>query len=161
MFSAASFTPTYSGPITASGDLLRRNRNTAMSQAEYAGNERAFRPMRLGMGAGSGLMRHQGGIASDVERAKGYAQAQQAMGDYETMLANAQLGYQTNVADEQAGIANLLLKQRQIDQGASLDLRENRISRGLADYKRRVENESARFKREASVGGILAGLFRS
>lgn len=161
MFSADNFTPTYSGPITASGDLLRRTRNSAMAQSEFAGNNRAFRPMRMGIGAGSAWNQHRGGIASDVERAKGFSEAQRAMGDYESMLANANLTYQANSAGEGNDIASLLLRRAQIDQGASLDLRDTNLQKQLAARQRNVENEAARLKRQASVGGILAGLFRS
>jgi hypothetical protein len=140
---------------------MRRTRNSAMAQSEFAGNQRAFRPMRQGIGAGSAWMRHQGGIASDMERAKGYAQAQQAIADNASMLANANLTYQTNAAGEKAGIRDLLLKNKQIDQSAFLDLRENDFSKEVSDYQRLAQNEAARLKRAATVGGILSGLFRS
>ena len=162
MFAGTAFTPTYSGPIRASGEIMRRSRNSAMAQSEFAGNQRAVRPMQMmGIGAGNGRDQYRTGLASDVERAKGFAAAQQSVADHENMLAQANLTYQTNDADEMAGIRNLLLGNRRTDQSSDLDLRGLDIGAKLSGKQRRVQNESARLQRSATVGGILAGLFRS
>lgn len=160
MFSGDPFVPTYTGPIYASGDLMRRSRNMGMAQSEFAGNQRAFRPMAPGIGAGSAIHRYQAGIGADTARAKGFADAQQAIADNAAMMANANLQYQTNAADEASGIRGLLLKNRQVDQNTALDMRELGINTELANFQRSAENEAARLRRKASVGGILAGLFR-
>jgi hypothetical protein len=70
MFSNGSFPQTYTGPITASGDLVRRLRSSGMAQGEFAGNERAFRPQKMGIGAGSAANAYRSGVASDTERTK-------------------------------------------------------------------------------------------
>jgi hypothetical protein len=161
MFGGPPYAPTYSGPIKASGDVLRRSRNSAMAQSEFAGNQRAFRPRLQGVGAGSGMTQYQAGVASDVERAKGMQAAQQALADNESMLANANLQYQSNDAEEMAGIRNLLQSRRRVDQSSDIDLRGIRIGEQLSRRQRDVVNEAERLKREATVGSILAGLFRS
>jgi len=153
MFSNGSFPQTYSGPITASGDLVRRLRSSGMAQGEFAGNERAFRPQRMGVGAGSAANAYRAGVASDTERAKGYAEGLKPLGDYERMKAQSEFEYQTNSAAEQAGIRGLLLQQRGFNQDADLNLRGLRQSEQLfgkqmrndadiADRQRRAESEA-------------------
>lgn len=159
MFASGTYTPTYSGPITASGDLLRRLRNSGMAKAEFSGNERAFRPMKVGIGAGSGMTRFQGGITGDNERAKGFAAAQKAFGDYEQNLADARLAYQTGAAEEMAGIRGLRTQQRRIDQNADLDLRKIGIDTALNEYRRQQENRASVLANRSGIGGLLAGLF--
>lgn len=159
MFASGTYSPTYSGPITATGDLLRRLRNSGMSQAEFSGNARAFRPQKMGIGAGSGMTQFQGGIAGDAQRAKGYADAQKSIGDFEQNLADARLAYQTGAADEMAGIRGLKTQQRRIEQGSELDLRKLGIDTSINEYQRQALAYANKLKNRASIGGLLAGLF--
>lgn len=159
MFSAGSFRPTYSGPITATGESSRRKRTAAMQQGNFAGDERAFiSPMR-GVQAGTANQRFRAGIAADTERASNFAAAQQALaGDYLTN-ADAALRFGQNQAEEAASLRDLLLGQDRIDQSAMLGGRDIDISQMLAGEQRRVRSEAARLERKASIGGILMGLF--
>lgn len=167
MFSNDSFPQTYSGPIFASGDLVRRLRSSGMAQANFAGNERAFRPQQMGIGAGSGVSAYRGGIASDAERAKGYAEGMKPLGDYERMKAQSEFDYQTGSAAEQAGIRGLLLQQRGFNQDADLSLRTLRQNEQLnnkqlrqeadiAERQRKAENESNWWNNAAKILGTGA-----
>lgn len=158
MFATGTFQPTYFGPITASGDLVRRMRSSGMAQANFSGAERAYRPMKIGIGAGSAMTQYQGGLAGDTERAKGYAAAQQAIGDYGQNVADATLGYQTGLAGEQNNIRNLYTQQKQINQSAELDLRKLGLDAALTAYQRQVQQKANAMKNNSSIFGMLAGL---
>lgn len=159
MFAQDTYNPTYSGPILASGDNLRRARNSAMQQAQFQGNQRAFRPQGLGIGAGSKMSAFRSGLLADAEKFKGMTAAQQAYQD--NMLANAEANtnYQRNRAQEEAGIRSLRTNRLQTDQKGELDYRDLDIGTQLQIRQRRVENQARDAARGASMGGLLMGLF--
>lgn len=158
MFALGSYPPTYSGPIEAAGEQMRKSRNQNMAQAAFQGNSRMFRRQK-GVGAGTQMDAYRAGMQADTEAAKGYAQAQRSLFDQLTANADSRLSYETNRAGEESGIRELLLSRRSTDQGNELELRGLEIERRLQDRQRAVENESRRLARNASVGGMLMGLF--
>lgn len=158
MFAQGNYQPTYYGPIIASGDLIRRMRSSGMAQAEFQGAQRAFTPKKLGIGAGSAIMKYQGGIESDAKRAEGYAAAQQAFADYGQNIADATLKYQQGASDELAGLRNLQTQQRTINQGAKLDMRKVDLDRQISDYQRSAQSEVNRLKNRSTVSGGLLGM---
>jgi hypothetical protein len=158
MFAADSYPPTYSGPVEASGEQMRRNRGQSMAQAAFRGNSRMFRRQK-GTGAGTQLDAYRSGMQADTEAAKGYANAQQTLFDQLTANADANFSFQTNRAGEESSIRDLLLNRKNTDQSNQLELREIDIQRRLQARQRAVENESRRLARAASVGGMLMGLF--
>ena len=159
MFSTDSFTPTYSGPILASGEAIRRARNSAMAQSEFAGNPRAFNPMMTGIGAGGRGNAYRKNIQGDVARSQGFSGAQQGYAENTMNNANANFQYQTNAAGEQSGLRGLLLDANKIDQTADLDIRQMGIGAHLQTAQREAENRAAGYRRKATIGGMLAGLF--
>lgn len=165
MFAKDTFPQTYSGPIYASGESLQRSRNTAMAQSAFAGNQRGFRRMAGGGGslggvrAGSQMDQYRSGVASDVESAKAFAAAQQAYADNVLSNAQARQTFEANRADEQASIRDLIRNRDQVNQGVQLDMRGLKNNILAQTRQREVENRVADLKRQASFGGILAGLF--
>jgi len=158
MFASDSYPPTYSGPIEASGEQMRRNRNQNMAQAAFRGNSRMFRRQK-GTGAGTQRDAYQSGLQADTEAAKGYANAQRTLFDQLTANTDANFAFQTNRAGEESSIRDLLLSRRNTDQSNELELRDIEIQRKLQERQRAVENESRRLARESSQGGILMNLF--
>ncbi|NBU79454.1 MAG: hypothetical protein EBS50_10370 [Sphingomonadaceae bacterium] len=158
MFALDSYTPTLSGPIEAAGEQMRKNRNQNMAQAAFRGNSRMFRRQK-GIGAGTQLDAYRAGIQADNEAAKGYANAQRSLFDQMTANADARFAYETNRAGEESSIRDLLLNRKSTDQANELELRDLEIQRKLQERQRAVENESRRLARNASMGGMLMGLF--
>jgi hypothetical protein len=167
MFSSGTFPQTYFGPIVASGDTVRRLRSSGMAQAEFAGNERAYQPKKMGIGAGSGAARYQQGIASDSERAKRYTEAMQPLGDYQRAMANAQFDFETGSAAEQAGIRDLLLMQRSFNQdaditmrgmkqGEELDMRKLGLDKKIAARQRGAEGKANTLNNVSKGLGLAA-----
>lgn len=159
MFAQDTYNPTYSGPILASGDNLRRARNSAMQQSQFQGNVRAFRPQGLGIGAGSKMSAFRAGLLADAERFKGMTAAQQAYQDNVLSNAEARMAFQRNQAEEDAGIRSLRTSRLQTDQKGELDYRDLRIGTALQERQRQVENQARDATRGASMGGLLMGLF--
>jgi len=159
MFAANSYKPTFSGPMLASGEQLRRGKNSAMQQSAFAGNQRAYLPRNTGVRAGSKMADYQSGLQADAAMAKGYAEAQRLAQADQLYNAGATQRYQQNRAGEDAFLQNLLLGQRRIDEGSALDMAGIDTSEMLSQRQREVQEEAARLNRQASVGGILARLF--
>lgn len=159
MFAANSYKPTFSGPITASGEQLRRGKNSAMQQSAFAGQQRAYLPKGRGIRAGSRLADYQSGMQADTAMAQGYAKAQQLAQADQLYNADAVQRYQQNRAGEDAFLRNLLLGQRRVDEGSALDMAGIDTQELLSRRQRDVQNEAARMNRQASVGGILGRLF--
>lgn len=138
-----------------------------MAQAEFSGNQRAFQPRNIGIGAGSGTAQYQQGVSSDAARAKGFAEGMKPLGDYERSVANANLEYQTGSAAEQAGIRDLLLMQRgfnqdadislrTVKQRADLDMSKVRQDADMRERKRKADNRAAAMQRFSDAAGIVA-----
>lgn len=159
MFSASSFTPTYSGPIAATGETSRRTRTAAMQQANFAGNQRAFLNPMKGVQAGTANQQYRSGLAADTERAGSFGEAQQALASDYLTNAQANLAYGQNQAQEAATLRDLLLGQNRVDQNSMLGNRDLDISQMLAQRQREVKAKAADYDRRASIGGILTGLF--
>lgn len=161
MFATDTFTPTYSGPIYASGEALRRTRNLAMAQSAFAGNQRAFNPVNTerNIAAGSGARMYQAGLNADTARGEGYAAAQDAMTGNAIGNAGALLQYQTNRANEQNNIRNLILGRDATKQQSALDLRELQKQVQAQEAERRNYATMQGYQRRSSVTGILTGLF--
>lgn len=162
MFSNNSFPQTYYGPVTASGDIVRRLRGSGMAQAEFAGNQRAVPRSFRGIAAGSASSDYSRGVTADAERARGYADAMRPLGDYQRMLSEANLDYQVGSAAEQAGIRDLLLMQRGFNQDADITLRNVRqdarldmkkISqdRDIAERQRKAQQKAANMEKIGKV----------
>lgn len=73
MFASGTFESTYSGPILASGENVRRARNDARAMAAFAGQPRAFMPQVGGVGAGSRMNRYRAGLEADRRTASSTA----------------------------------------------------------------------------------------
>lgn len=158
-FSNQNFAPTYSAPIYATGEQLRRTRNQAMAQSVFAGNERSTRTTGKGIGAGSGAMNYRTGIAADTAAGQGYAEAQKAAAEQMAANAGTRFQFQTGAADERNTLANLLLGRDSTDQRAMLDNRQIAIGNQVQNRQREVTNETSKLNRKAQIGGILGGLF--
>lgn len=161
MFADNTYTPTFTGPIYASGEALRRSRNMAMAQSEFGAAQRGLVPrdMRRGIQAGSASQNYLGGLFSDAQRSTGTAAAQQMLAENAMQNAGATLAFQGNQAQEQASIRNALLDRDRIGQNSELDLRELQKQVQAQRRQRQVETEIANRERRSRLGGLLMGLF--
>jgi hypothetical protein len=163
MFATGSFSPTYSGPIYASGDMIRRQRNAAMAQSEFSGNQRMFNPTKVsrGIAAGSGAQQYQAGLNADAGRAEGFSAAQNILSANNIANAQSLLRYQANRADEQAGMRDVALSRDLVNQRAALDLRG--LQKEIASQEAQRKNYATiqGYERNSSGMGLLAGLIYS
>lgn len=140
MFAGGTFDTTYSGPILASGENVRRARNDARAMASFAGQSRAFAPQTGGIGAGSRMNRYRAGLEADRRAADQYGRAQQSILDGLANNAESQFQYQNNQADELNKLRALMLDRSRIDQTFDLTLRGDQFDSEL--FKRRLDAEA-------------------
>jgi hypothetical protein len=156
MFASGTFESTYSGPILASGENVRRARNDARAMAAFAGQSRSFMPQVGGGGAGSRMNRYRAGLEADRRTAEQYGRSQQAL--FENLADNAEsrFQYQSNQADEHNRLRSLMLDRSRIDQNFDLTLRGDRFDSEL--FRRRLDAEAyqaAKQRRSSFLSTLL------
>jgi hypothetical protein len=157
MFAEGTVRPTYSGPITATGETFRRQRNEARAMGAFAGNQRAFAPQLTGQGvrAGSKMANYRAGVAADQQASQQFAKAQQAslagMGD----MADARFQYQANTADEMNRLRSLLLDRDRFETSFSVAERGDNYDAELARRKLAAERMAANTRRSTGFFSSL------
>jgi hypothetical protein len=140
MFASGTLQPTYSGPIFATGETVRRARNDSRSMAGFAGQPRAYRPQTGGVGAGSRMTQYRAGIEADRRAADQIGRSQQALFDSLSSDSESRFEYQNNQADEFNKLRALMLDRNRIDQSFDLTLRGDQFD---SDLNRRRLNAEA------------------
>lgn len=156
MFATGTFDTTYSGPILASGENVRRARNDARAMAAFTGQSRAFAPQVGGVGAGSRMTRYRAGLESDRRAAEQYGRAQQSIFENLANNTESQFQYQSNQADELNRLRALMLDRNRIDQNFDLTARGDRFDSEL--FKRRLDAEAyqaAKQRRSSFLSTLL------
>ena len=82
MFAPTTFKPTYSGPITATGETMRRARSDAVSQGLAQANRRAIRPMQTGVQAGTGNQRYRTNLLQGLGQQEAMASGRDTYNQY-------------------------------------------------------------------------------
>lgn len=140
MFASGTLQTTYSGPIFATGETLRRARNDARSMAGFAGQSRAYRPQTGGVGAGGRMAQYRAGIEADRRAADQIGRSQQALFDSLSGDAESRFDFQNNQADELNKLRALMLDRNRIDQTFDLTLRGDQFDSDL--NRRRLSAEA-------------------
>lgn len=157
MFARDSFTPTYSGPVLASGETLSRAKSQAASNRAFVGNERAYQPQMQGVRAGSKGSVYRAGLLGD-------SQAAQAGDAYAAQLARmaddaqSRLQYSTGMAEEQEGLRRLLFDTDQTERYAQNALRKDKAFEQLSAMQRAADQQMGRMSRGNDFFGWLGGL---
>lgn len=157
MFARESFTPTYSGPILASGETLGRAKSGAAANRAFVGNERAYRPQMQGVRAGSKGSVYRAGLLGDT-------QATQAGDAYAAQLArmaddaDARLQYGSSMAEEQEGLRRVLFDTDQTERFAQNALRKDNAFSQMAGLQRKTDMRMGRMSRGNEFFGWLGGL---
>jgi hypothetical protein len=155
MFASGTFATTYSGPIQATGETVRRARNDAKAMAGFTGQERAFRPQTGGVGAGSRMSRYRAGLEADRRSADHYGRAQRALFDSLADDAEGRFEFEGNRADELNRFRSLMLDRNRIDQNFDLALRGEQFESDLLRRRLEAESYGARRQRRASFLSTL------
>lgn len=158
MFSRDSFTPTYSGPMLASGDTLRRAVSDAGANQSFAGNQRAFRPMTKNISAGSKAQQYRAGLMADSQAAA-TGDYRSAYLDYLANNAQAQSAFSQNAAQERDSLRRLLLDTEGVARTSDLSARQDKYFQELKDRERKAESRIAGMQRSSGLFGFLTGLF--
>lgn len=158
MFARDSFTPTYSGPITATGEMRRRAVSDAGANRAFSSERRAFRPMNQGVSAGSKAMAYRQSLASETNAASAATPESaylQAIAD--DMQARAT--YDQNAAAERTTLRDLLLDSDSVARNRDLMRQEDTNFSELKRRERAATNRMAAYQRQSGLFGGLAGLF--
>ncbi|MFO0452123.1 MAG: hypothetical protein ACK52I_26305 [Pseudomonadota bacterium] len=157
MFAEGTVRPTYSGPITATGETFRRQRNEARAMGSFAGNQRAFAPQLAGQGvrAGSKMANYRAGVAADQQAAQQFAKAQQASIAGAGDAADSRFQYQSNVADEMNRLRGLLLDRDRFETSFSTTLRGDNYEAELARRRLAAERMAANMRRDTGFFSTL------
>ena len=120
MFASGTLQTTYSGPIFATGETVRRARNDARSMAGFAGQSRAYRPQTGGVGAGSRMAQYRAGIEADRRAADQIGRSQQALFDSLSIYDNVAMGLR-----KQGQLTEAQIKDRVHESLELVDLDDN------------------------------------
>jgi hypothetical protein len=140
MFASGTLQTTYSGPIVATGETMRRARNDARSMAGFAGQSRAYRQQTGGVGAGSRMGQYRAGIEADRRSADQFGRSQQAIFDALSSDADSRFEFESNQADEVNRLRALMLDRNRIDQTFNLTRRGDKFDSDL--QRRRIDAEA-------------------
>lgn len=160
MFSRDSFTPTYSGPVLASGETLGRAKSEAGAGRSFVGNERAYQPktQMAGVRAGSKGSVYRAGLLGDQQAA--------AAGDhYAAQLArmsndaDARLEYDTRTGEEQEGLRRLLFDTDQTERTSQNAFTKDKAFESVSGRQRQGDAQMGRMARKNQVFGLLGNIF--
>lgn len=155
MFAAGTLQTTYSGPIYATGETLRRARNDAKAMAGFTGQSRAYQPQTGGVGAGSRMSLYRSGIEADRRAAEQNARAQQSLFDSLADDSESRFEFENNRADEMNKLRALMLDRGRIDQNFDLTLRGDTFDSQLTGRRLAAERYQADKQRKSSFLSTL------
>lgn len=161
MFAPESYRPTYSGPITATGETMRRARNDAVATGLVNANRRAVRPNMKGVQAGTGMQNYRTNVLSGLGELDARAAGQQAYNQYAQGNAAANLQFQANLANEMSGLRDLLFSRDSEDMQYGIGMEELAADRLLNERQRAAGLSVGRARLDAGTASILSGLVGS
>lgn len=158
MFSVGSYQPTYSGPITATGESYTRPRNEGRALSGLLGDSRQYRPQNRGISAGSKMFRYQAGIQADQAAQQGLEQSRQAMLQQATDRGEAVFQNQANRADELNDLKNLMLERTKTDETDRLAKRGEQFDTDVFHKKQAADRYAAEKQRQAQFWNTILGI---
>lgn len=161
MFAPQSYRPTYSGPITATGETMRRARNDAVATGVSNANRRAVRPQMSGVRAGTGMQNYRTNVLQGLGELDARMAGQQAYNNYAQQNAAAGLQYQANLASEMSGLRDLLFSRDSEDMQYGLGMEELAADRLLNERQRAAGLSVGRARLDAGNASIISGLLGS
>ena len=161
MFAPSTYSPTYSGPITATGETMRRARNDAVAQGLSQANRRLVRPMQRGVRAGTGNQQYRTNLLAGLGQQDARLAGAQAYNTYAQENAAAGLQYQANLANEMAGLRDLAFSKRSTDSEYGLGRRELDIDSALRQASRDAATTTGSAALRSGEAAILSGLINS
>jgi hypothetical protein len=159
VFAEGSLQTTYTGPIYATGETLRRQRTDARALGNLLGDERAYLTQGRGIAAGNKGDRYRAGIQADQKMQDQYLADQKAIMASIGDRADSRFQYQTNQSEELAGLRNLMLSNDQIAQNYELNTRGNQIQQDAAKRQMVVQRRAAENQQRASLFSNILGIF--
>jgi hypothetical protein len=158
MFASGTLQPTYSGPIYATGETFRQQRNTERALAGLLGDSRSYRQQGRGIGAGGKLDRFRSGLTADRAAHEQLLRSQQAMFEEAANAAESRFEFEANRAGEFNRLRSLMLERDRIDQSFSLAKRGDDFDADLFVNRQAAEREAAKRQRRSSLFGTLLGI---
>jgi hypothetical protein len=162
MFSTGTYTPTYTAPIKATGEIARRQRNDAMGQMAFYGDNRQYnQDTAAGKGVAAGGLGAQfrASLTGDMAAGKRAAQAQTSMLDFLKDSAAEDARFASGRADETNSLSSLLLDRDKINTDFDLNTQKRRMEGALAAAQRGAEERIADMQRKARTSQSILGLF--
>ena len=162
MFSTGSYTPTYAAPIKATGEVARRQRNDAMGQMAFYGDNRQYNQdgaAGKGVAAGGLGAQFRAGLTGDMAASKRATQAQAGMLDYLKDSAGEDLRFGSGRAEEANSLSSLLLDRDKINLDSDLSGQKRRMESQLAQSQRDAESKAADMQRKSRTSQSILGLF--
>lgn len=162
MFSTGSYTPTYAAPIKATGEVARRQRNDAMGQMAFYGDNRQYnQETNAGKGVAAGGLGAQfrAGLTGDMAASKRAGQAQSSMLDFLKDSAGEDARFATGRAEEANSLSSLLLDRDKINTDFDLNKQKRNMESALAAAQRDAEERSAEMQRKSRTSQSILGLF--
>jgi len=161
MFAPSTYSPTYSGPITATGETMRRARNDSVAQGLSRANRRMVRPMQQGVRAGTGNQRYRTNLLAGLGEQDARLAGAQAYNTYAQENAAAGLQYQANLANEMAGLRDLMFSKRSTDSEYDLGRRQLDIDSALRQASRDAASTTGAAALRSGEAALLSGLLNS
>lgn len=158
MFASGTLQPTYSGPLYATGETFRTQRNTDRALAGLLGESRSYRQQGRGVRAGGRLDRFQSGLTADRAANDQMLRSQQAMFDEAADAAESRFEFESNRADETNRLRSLMLDRDRIDQSFALAKRGDEFDADLFARRQAAERNAAMRQRRSSLFGTLLGI---
>lgn len=155
MFAPGTLRTTYSGPLYATGETVRRERNDSRALAGYEGQERAYRRQTGGIGAGSRIRQYRAGIEADRRAGEQFARSQQSLAGALANDAESRFAFESSRAEELNQLRELMLDRNRIDQSFDLTLRGDRLDSQLVRRRLAAQSYQAATQRRA---GFLSSL---
>lgn len=159
MFADGTLTTTYSGPITATGETFRRQRNDARALGNLLGESRGYMQQGKGIGAGSKMTRYRAGVEADRAAQEQYGRAQAAMAEEALAAGNADLQFRGNQADEMNKLRALMLEKDRTDQNFDLTKRGDDFDSDLFRRRLKAERYAQRKQRQGGFFSTLLDIF--
>jgi hypothetical protein len=158
MFTRGSFAPTYSGPMLASGETLRRAVSDAGANQSFVGNQRGYQPRNKGVSAGSKAMQYRANMMADTQAAS-QGGFQSAYLQHLTDNAQARSAFDRNASQERDSLRRLLLDTESVDRTSDLAQRQDQYFSELKRRERAAERRIGDYNRQGGIMGFLGSLF--
>jgi hypothetical protein len=159
MFARDTFTSTFTGPITASGETLSQAKSQAGAQRSFAGNQRGYLNQTQGPGvrAGSRGSVFRSGLMSDMAAAQA-GEAAQAQINRIAQDGQARDNYFGMLTEERDGLRRLLFDSDQTENIADNALQKDMAFSRVSGLQRLGDQTLGRRARKNQGISFLTGL---